>query len=77
MFSIALRERRSISDNEHVLSRDFNMINDRRQLKKKKQKQIIQSRTESVFCIIHAKQSSAIVKQSSVLYSALKEKEHN
>ena len=40
---IALKEHRSISNIEHVLSRVSNVADDRRQWRKKKKKQIIRS----------------------------------
>ena len=49
------RERRSISNIEHVLSRVFNMIDDRCQQKKRKRSKYY-DQTESVFCIIHGGQ---------------------
>ena len=47
---IALRKCGSICNIEHILSRDFNVINDRCQQTKKKKEQIIQS---NLICALH------------------------
>ena len=52
---ITLRERRYISNIEHVLSRVFNVIDDRRQRQKRKRSEYY-DQTKSVFCIINETQ---------------------